>query len=582
MRPSLAASIASGAKNLRQRPPPINRRSTGGPARCGGVISYAAPSSFRRSSMRPGTGRLLSILTCLALVAGLAPGAPAQERPRAGGELLFVVAAEPPSFDAHREETFGMLHPGAPHYNTLMRVDPFDRTGTTFIGDLAESWSASGDKRTYTFKLRQGVKFHDGSLLTSTDVKASYDHIIFPPPGVVSSRQAAYRVVEAIEAPTPDTVVFRLKWHEASFIANVSSPWNWIYKADLLAKDPNWYEKNVMGTGPFKFVEYVRGSHWVGKKNSDYWDKGKPYLDGFRAIFIPSASAQVAAIRGERAYIQFRSFTPGDRDALVNALGNKITVQASPWNCSIGVTPNEQKKPYDDKRVRRALSLALDRWEGSKALSRIALIKEVAGIQVPGTPWATPPAELEKLAGYGRDINAARAEARRLLKEAGVENLSFTLLNRAVPQPYEPFGIWVIDQWRQIGITVKHNPVETSSWFGALRNGDFEVAVTAPCNSIVEPDLDIHWFLTTSPVNYGKHKDTGMDDLYSRQSRTLDPEERRRLLRQYEKRLYDEEVHFIMGFQWHRIVPHLAKVRGWTITPSHFLNQQLDTVWLSE
>ena len=92
-------------------------------------------------------------------------------------------------------------------------------------------------------------------------------------------------------------------------------------------------------------------------------------------MFIPSASAQVAAVRGERAMIQFRSFTPGDRDALVNALGSKITMQESPWNCSIGVTPNEQKKPYDDKRVRKALTLALDRWEGSKALSRIALIK---------------------------------------------------------------------------------------------------------------------------------------------------------------------------------------------------------------
>ena len=178
------------------------------------------------------------------------------------------------------------------------------------------------------------------------------------------------------------------------------------------------------------------------------------------------------------------------------------------------MTPNEQKKPYDDKRVRKALTLALDRWEGSKALSRIALIKEVAGIQVPGTPFATPPAELEKLAGYGRDVNANRAEAKRLLKEAGAENLSFTLLNRAVPQPYEPFGIWLIDQWRQIGVTAKHDTRETSAWFQALRNGDFEVAVTAPCNSIVEPDLDIHWFLTTSPVNYGKHKDTVMDDLY--------------------------------------------------------------------
>src|SRR4029434_10058787 len=117
---------------------------------------------------------------------------------------------------------------------------------------------------------------------------------------------------------------------------------------------------------------------------------------------------------------------------------------------------------------RKALTLALDRYEGSKALSRIAIVRDVAGVQVPGTPYATPPAELEKLAGYGRDINAARAEARRLLKEAGAENLSFTLLNRAVPQPSEPFGIWVIDQWRQIGVTAKHDPRETSAWFQAL------------------------------------------------------------------------------------------------------------------
>src|SRR5262249_8063299 len=201
-----------------------------------------------------------------------------------------------------------------------------------------------------------------------------------------------------------------------SILTNLASPWNWIYKADILAKDIHWYEKNVMGTGPFKFVEYVRGSHWVGKKNPDYWDKGKPYLDGFRAVFIQDASAQVAAIRGERAMIQFRGFTPAQRDSLVQALGNKITVQESPWNCSIQVAMNQEKKPFGDKRVRRALSLALDRYEGSKALSRIALVKDVAGIQVPGTPWATPPAALEKLAGYSKDIAASPAEAQPLLQ----------------------------------------------------------------------------------------------------------------------------------------------------------------------
>jgi peptide/nickel transport system substrate-binding protein len=95
-------------------------------------------------------GRLLRILTCLALMTGvLGPAVPtfAEEKPRHGGELIFVVPAEPPSFDAHREETFAVIHPGAPHYNTLLRVDPFDKTGTKIIGDLAESWTISKDGR---------------------------------------------------------------------------------------------------------------------------------------------------------------------------------------------------------------------------------------------------------------------------------------------------------------------------------------------------------------------------------------------------------------------------------------------------
>src|SRR5919198_6705004 len=88
-------------------------------------------------------------LAAIAALIGSAVSVLAQERPRMGGELVFVVAAEPPSFDGHREETFAMLHPIAPHYNTLMRTDPTDRTGTKFVGDLAESWTISADKRTY-------------------------------------------------------------------------------------------------------------------------------------------------------------------------------------------------------------------------------------------------------------------------------------------------------------------------------------------------------------------------------------------------------------------------------------------------
>ena len=526
-------------------------------------------------------------LSVALVVGGMIPGhhARAQERPRYGGELVFLVPSEPPSYDGHREGTFGTVHPLAPLYNTLLRIDPTDRTGTRPSPDLAESWTISPDGLTYTFKLRSGVRFHDGSLLSSRDVKASYDKIVSPPAGVVSARKGAYQAVEVIEAPDPLTVRFRLKWPEASFLVNLSSPFNWIYKADILAKDARWYETNVMGTGPFKFVEHVKGSHWVAKKNPDYWDKGKPYLDGYRIVFISASAAQVAAIRGERAHAQFRGFTPSERDSLVQALGPKIAVQESPWDCLSLVAMNHERKPFDDKRVRRALTLALDRYEASRNLSRIAVVRDVAGIQVPGTQWATPPAELEKLAGYGRDIGKARAEARRLLREAGVpEGFSFTFKNRGIPMPYETVGIWLIDQWRQIGLNVKQEVVEAAAMVSLLRRGDFDVASDAQCSFAVEPDIDVQKFQSVgvSDNNYGRYKDPVLDDLFMKQSRAADPEERKRYVRAFEKRLLDEEVHYIYTLQWHRIIAHSAKVRGWTVTPSHFLNQQLDGVWLAE
>jgi peptide/nickel transport system substrate-binding protein len=530
--------------------------------------------------------RRLSAFLSMALVALLVVPALAQDKPRHGGELVFAVPSEPPSYDGHREETFGLIHPFAPFYNTLLRVDPHDPSGTKPVASLAESWTVSKEGLVYTFKLHKGVKFHDGSEMTSRDVKASYDKIIFPPAGVGSARKGQYAdVVEVVEAPDPTTVRFRLKRPSGSFLLSLASPWNFIYKADILAKDMNWYEKNVMGTGPFLFGEHVRGSHVVGKKNPNYWDKGKPYLDGFRAMFVRDSGAQVALIRGERAHIQFRGFTPADRDSLKTALGDKLTVQESPWDCMLMVAINHEKKPFDDKRVRRALTLALDRYAGSKALSRIAIVKEVAGVQVPGTPFATPPAELEKLAGYGRDINKSRAEARRLLKEAGAEGLSFTFKNRGIPMPYEPVAIWLLDQWRQIGVNVKQEVVESAAYYGqVLRPGNFEVAMDFPCGYIVEPDLDIYRFtsMDKNPSNYGRYTDRVLDDLYDKQGRAQDAEERKKYIRAFEKRLLDEEAHFLMTLQWHRIIPHSAKVKGWQVTPSHYLNQTLDVVWLTE
>ncbi len=530
----------------------------------------------------PSVGRLIAGLTAvLVLTVSMATA----DAPRYGGELVFVVPLDPPGYDAHQEETFALIHPAAPHYNTLLRVDPFDRTGTKVIGDLAESWTVSKDFRTYTFKIRRGVQFHDGSELTARDVKASYDKIINPPEGIKSLRKGEYVAVEAVEAPDAFTVVFRLKWPKPSLLASLASPFNWIYRADVLAKDPHWYEKNILGTGPFLFVEHVRGAHWVGKRNPNYWDKGKPYLDGYRALFVRDSAAQVAAIRSERAMIQFRGLAPNQRDDLVRALGTRVTVQESPWDCMIVLALNHERKPFDDRRVRRALTLALDRYQGSAALAKIAIVRDVAGALVPGTPFAASPAELEKLAGFSRDVAKSRAEAKQLLREAGIpDGFSFTYKSRAVHMPQEPIGVWLVDQWRQIGLNVKLEMIDPAIWLPDVQRGAYEVASDAQCGYIVEPDLALFKFQSKdrSASNNGRYVDRGLDELYVRQSRTTDADERRRLIRDFERRLFDEDVHYIPTLQWHRIVVHNSRMKGWTITPSHYLNNQLDTVWLSD
>ncbi len=417
-------------------------------------------------------------------------------------------------------------------------------------------------------------------------MKASYDKIIFPPPGVVSNRQGEYRSVEAVEAPDPSTVVFRLKWPAASFVASLASPFNWIYKADILARDVHWYEKNVMGTGPFVFVEYVKGSHWLGRRNPAYWDKGKPYLDGYRAIFVRESATQVAAIRGQRAMIQFRGFSPPERDTLVQALGQPDHGAGEP----LGVLESARREPREKAVRRPARAPGAQRWPSTATRARQACRDSPSSARCQGCrAWArrSPPRpdELATLAGYSRDIAKSRAEARRLLKEAGVpDGFAFTFKNRGIPNPYEALGIWLADQWRQIGLNVQIETLELGMLYNDIRAGNFEVAADFHCSYIVEPDLALFKFQSTdiSPVNYSHYVDRTLDALYQKQSRTTDREERRRYIRDFERRLLDEEAHYIYTFQWHRIVPHNARVRGWTITPSHFLNNQLDTVWLAE
>jgi peptide/nickel transport system substrate-binding protein len=532
-------------------------------------------------------GRRITMALALVLVLPM-HNTLAAETPKRGGILTFVVASYPPSFDGHREFTFAMLHPTRPFYNVLIRVNPENPSSPTdFVGDLAVEVPGPTDGgRKYTFKLHTNARFWDGEPVTADDVVASFNKIIFPPPGVKSARKAFYNMVEKVYAEDEHTVIFELKYASSAFIPALANPYNYIYSATRLAQDMHWYEKNILGSGPFIFTQGKAGSFIEGKRNPDYLHEGLPYLDGFRAVFDNQQASRVEAIRKNQAMIEFRGFPPRSRDILVRALGDKITVQESDWSSYVLVVPNHRVKPFDDPRVRRALSLALDRWGGSSHLSRIAIVKAVGGTVFPGHPLAATKQELQRIPGYWPNIEQSRAEARRLLREAGVpDGFSFKLHMRPVDQPYKIVGAWLINQWRTIGLNAEMWVQPTKPFFKTLRGRrDFEVSIDWHTSAVVNPLLDISKFISDdrSDFNFANYKDRTLDDLFDRMDRTADVAEQRRLMRQFEKRALDEQAHMLVTHWWYRIIPHRSIVRGWKVGPSHYIPQDLANVWLAE
>jgi peptide/nickel transport system substrate-binding protein len=518
----------------------------------------------------------------LAFLAVVAPAVcAATDTPRRGGILLAAIAADAPSLDPHQEQTFATIEIVAPCYSTLLQFDPYNYP--KIIGDVATEWKIAPDGLTYTFRLRHEIRFHDGSPLTAADVKATYDKIVFPPAGVRSPRKSTYKAITSIEAPDPNTIVFKLKHPSASLLDNLASPWNVIYPKAYLDKDPNYFKSNVIGSGPFKFKARTPGSTFEGERNPDYFIKDRPYLDGYKFFVSTETSVRAAAIRSGRAYIEFRTLPQSEVETIKKQLGDKVVVQDTPATGIFGIAMNQTTKPFTDIRVRKALSLGIDRYTAGKVLAPLASLRDVGGLMRPGTEWALPDAELQKYPGFVHDIEKNRAEAKRLLAEAGYPNgLKVELKNRNVRVPYMDFAVFVIQEWRKIGVEAEHRTLETAAWFADGRdNGNFQLITNPSFNFMDDPDQFLDRYTTGDANNWGRFSDPRIDDLFQRQAGALDRTERRKLVQEIQA-IVLENVYYISGLWWTRSVVHWAKVKNYVAPPNHYSNQKLQDVWLSE
>src|SRR5919108_6547112 len=341
---------------------------------------------------------------------------------RRGGVFRYGVLSAPAHFDVHQSGTAANMCTQGCMYDNLIRRDPRD-SGQSIIPDLAHSWEVSADKQTYTFFLRKGVKFHDGGEFTADDVKATYQRIIWPPAGVSIPRTPLFAAVSEINVRDPYVIEFKLSEArpEKFMLGAFASGWNIIVRKKTLEEN-NYNLRQVMnypGTGPFRHVKRVDKEVWVMERNPDYWNEGLPYLDG----------------------IEFYHLTPWAPEVGASLLGGKVDyaravdpvslrkIQATPGmsgtdfyqSVIIAYWVNNEKKPFGDPRVRRAMHLVLDRH----ALTE--LVKDVSpsllgGFLYPFSEYATPTAELVERLGYQRDTKASVQEARKLMAAAGYPN----------------------------------------------------------------------------------------------------------------------------------------------------------------
>ena len=502
-----------------------------------------------------------------------------------GGTLRYAVHNAPAHFDVHQSGTVANIGPQSPMYDTLLRRSPKD--GQTIIPDLAWKYDISPDGKRYTFHLRKGVKFHDGADFTAEDVKATYDRIAHPPKGVVIPRTPLFATVGDIVVLDPHRIEFRLTEARPKtyMLGAFASGWNIIVRKKTL-EDNGGNLRQVMnypGTGPFRHVSRKDKEIWIQERNPDYWNKGLPLVDKLEIYhflpFTPELGASFLSGRVDYARlldpVTWRKAK--EMPGVTAANFNQSVIQAFWMNM-------EKNKALADKRVRRAIHLAMDRP------TLIEVVKDAAPMQVGGFVYpfhemSTPRAELEKKLGYQKDVKPAVQEARKLMQAAGygqgLKNLDFCV--RDIPT----FKLWAVAIQamlkEHINIECNLRVVQTSVWFDEAQAGNFDLAISAIVSTLMDPsDIFSAWYGKGGPQNYSRWTNPAFHDLASQVDRELDDNRRKALVRKAEEILEDDPP--LIPVAYEQIYDaYYNKVRGQN--PSTFFGiydvVRWDNVWLA-
>jgi len=482
---------------------------------------------MRKSSHSRVTRRQFLSLAAAAAAAPALPRLAGAQQPRRGGTFISAKTTEAPSLDTILEQAASRQRIDVLFYNRLVEWAPDGKLQPA----LAESWTTSQDGKSWTFKLRRGVKFHTGRELVADDVKFTLDRVLDP--NVGSGGRGYLLAIEGIETPDKYTVIIHTKTPTASLLAGLAGNWQSIVPRDEVEKRGD-LRRTAIGTGPFILQEWVPQSHLKARRNPDYWDKNQPVVDALEIKIIPDEASIIAQLRTGNIH---HAMLEDNKNYLLVKDDKRLKALRTSrlgFDCLV---MNHGRKPYDDVRVRQAVSLAIDRNEVLQVAA--SGLGQVTGPCTPAMkPWALP------IETFKEWYTPNPERAKKLLADAGFPN-GFKTTLKAIPTfPTMVAGSQVIAaQLKRVGIDAQIIQEEYGVWIKNIIKPNFNFDMTMNLtNGEPDPDSLFYRRLHSVEKQWPNGGDPEVDVLLDQGKGTLDPAKRKEIYDKAQKLMVEKAL----------------------------------------
>jgi peptide/nickel transport system substrate-binding protein len=502
-----------------------------------------------------------------------------------GGTLRLYHNDLPPSASLHEESTIASVTPFAAIFNNLVVFDPAKphESLDTVIPDLAESWSWDSTNTRLTFKLKQGVKWHDGQPFTARDVQCTWRMLIGK--GEASDfkrnpRKVWYSKLQDVSVNGDYEATFELSEPQPSLPVLLASAFSPVYPCHV---PQQVMRTKPVGTGPFKLVDFRRGDSIRLVRNPDYFKKDRPYLDEITFRVIDSRATRMLAFSTGEFDITFPSDVSVPLLKDIKERAPNAICEMTTTGTLINLMVNRVNPPFDNPEIRKAMSLALDRkpfntilMEGHGRLGG-AMLPKAEG------EWGMPDDMMASLPGYGTDTERNLHDAQAIMEKLGYSEtkpLQIKIQTRNLPTYRDP-AVIVSDQLKKIHIVSELDILDTPRWYSRLARKEYTIGLNVTGVSVDDPDGNIvENYSCNSERNYTQYCNAEVDRLLSAQSREVDRDKRRKIVWDIERILVEDAarpviLHSSAGNCWQSYVkgfhPH---------DNSQYNNLRFEDVWL--